>query len=150
MTNRERAAEAPLAPGKLPPALLGHLLSSYITPEASIIVGPGIGRDAAVIEMGDRILVATTDPITFAAIAAAHLVNVNANDLACLGATPRWLLATALFREGATAAEIETEFSSLARAAPARIALVGGHTEIVAGLDRTILSADDRRRRART
>ncbi|HEU5431734.1 MAG TPA: AIR synthase-related protein [Thermomicrobiales bacterium] len=141
MTSPKPSSTAPLAPGKLPPALLGRLLSSYLATDSSVIVGPGVGRDAAVIELDDRILVATTDPITFATRHAAdHLVDVNANDLACLGATPRWLLATALFREGIGAAEIEAEFAALARASARRgVALVGGHSEIVAGLDRTIL-----------
>ncbi|HEU0115149.1 MAG TPA: AIR synthase-related protein [Thermomicrobiales bacterium] len=141
MTNLEPSPNAPLAPGKLPPALLGHLLASYLPPDPSVLVGPGVGRDAAVIDVDGRLLVVATDPITFASRHAAdHLVDVNANDLACLGATPRWLLVTALFRDGIAAAEVEAEFAALARAAARRgLALVGGHSEIVAGLDRTIL-----------
>ncbi|HET7093710.1 MAG TPA: AIR synthase-related protein [Thermomicrobiales bacterium] len=141
MTSHERSASAPLAPGKLPPALLGHLLASYRAIDPSVIVGPGVGRDAAVVEVDGRLLVVATDPITFATRHAAdHLVDVNANDLACLGATPRWLLVTALFHEGIAAAEVEAEFAALARASARRgVSLVGGHSEIVAGLDRTIL-----------
>jgi len=66
------------------------------------------GEDAAVIDMGDRYLIATSDPITFATAEIGwYLVNVNANDLACLGATPRWLLLTMLLPEGCQPAQVE-------------------------------------------
>jgi hydrogenase maturation factor len=141
LIDHDRPAHAPLAPGKLPPALLGHLLASYRSSDPSVLVGPGLGQDAAAIGIDGRVLVATTDPITFATRNAAdHLVDVNANDLACLGATPRWLLVTALFRDGIDAAEVEAEFAALARASGRRgVTLIGGHSEIVPGLDRTIL-----------
>ncbi|MGN6755265.1 MAG: AIR synthase related protein, partial [Thermomicrobiales bacterium] len=79
--------------GKLPGALLERLLARYATADERLIVGPGIGRDAAAIALDDdRAFVVKTDPITFATAEIAwYLVNVNANDLACLGATPRWL-----------------------------------------------------------
>jgi hydrogenase maturation factor len=97
--------------------------------------GRASGRDAAAIALGDRILVAKTDPITFATEhAATYLVDVNGNDLACLGARPRWLLVTALLPEGITAGEVEAQFAELAAVCAARnIALVGGHTEVSAG-----------------
>jgi len=132
----------PLPAGKLPPGLLRALLASLAAPDASVVVGPGIGEDAAVIDMGaPELLVAKTDPITFAsADAGPYLLAVNGNDLAAMGAEPRWLLATALLPAGIRAAEAATLFGSLARAcAEAGIALVGGHTEITVGLDRPIL-----------
>ncbi len=101
-----------------------------------------MGRDAAAIRVGDRAIVVKTDPITFATPdAGRYLVNVNANDIVCMGASPRWLLVTALFPEaGTTEALVEDVFSSLADAASELgIALVGGHTEITIGLDRVIL-----------
>ena len=55
-----------------------------------MLVGPGIGYDAAAIAIGDRAIVVKSDPITFASSGGErHLVEVNANDIACLGATPR-------------------------------------------------------------
>ena len=131
----------PLPVGKLPAALLGRLVAAHGSTDPAVLVGPGIGRDAAAIRLGDVVLVAKTDPITFATrSAAAYLVDVNANDLVCLGATPRWLLATALLPEGVTAPEVEEQFAELFAACARRgISLVGGHTEVTAGLDRTIL-----------
>ena len=129
--------------GKLPSALLERLLARYAITDERLIIGPGIGRDAAAIALdAQRAMVVKTDPITFATAKIGwYLVNVNANDLACLGATPRWLLVTALLPEGRTTpALVEEIFAGLHEACAALgIALVGGHTEITHGLDRPIL-----------
>src|SRR5262249_61335338 len=55
----------PLPLGKLRPALLGELLTRHAGADPRVVVGPRVGEDAAVLDMGDRYLVATTDPITF-------------------------------------------------------------------------------------
>jgi hydrogenase maturation factor len=49
--------------GKLPSELLADLLAR-IGPYRSgrVVVGPGVGQDAAVIDMGDRLLVAKATP----------------------------------------------------------------------------------------
>lgn len=130
-----------LPPGKLPPDLLAGLLAN-IPPDPSVIVGPGIGRDAAAIRVNDGVIVVKTDPITFATGEIGwYTVNVNANDIACLGATPRWMLVTALLPERSTTPElVDSIFSGLCDACAALgISLVGGHTEITTGLDRPIL-----------
>ena len=52
-------------------------------------------------DLGDRYLVAKTDPITFATSEIGwYAVNVNANDVAVMGAQPRWFLATVLLPAG--------------------------------------------------
>lgn len=130
-----------LEAGKLPASLLAQLLAR-IPPDPRVIVGPGVGRDAAVIDMGDgRVLVAKTDPITFATdLAGWYAVNVNANDIACMGAEPRWLLATALLPEGASDDLPAIIFDQLTDACgKLGVALVGGHTEVTIGLDRPII-----------
>jgi hypothetical protein len=43
--------------GKLPVGLLSRLTSTYCVPDPSVVVGPGVGRDAAAIDLGDRYLV---------------------------------------------------------------------------------------------
>ncbi len=132
----------PLLPGKLPVDLLRRLLASAPTADPRVIVGPRVGVDAAVIEMGDRYLVAKTDPVTFATDDIGwYAVHVNANDVACCGATPRWFLATVLLPEhGATAELAESIFSQLADACrELNVSLCGGHTEITHGLDRPIV-----------
>ena len=130
----------PLPAGKLPSWLLRKVLPGS-PGDPDILVGPGIGRDAAAIAVGDRVIVAKNDPITFASEGGAtHMVEVNANDIACMGARPRWLLVTALLPHGVTPADVLNQFAELREACRQRsIELVGGHTEIVPGLSRPIL-----------
>ena len=131
-----------LPTGKLPPELLERLLTRYARPDPQLIVGPGLGVDAAVIAFGDRCLVAKTDPITFATDAIGwYAVNVNANDVAVMGARPRWFLATVLLPEGeATAAMAEAIFEQIDRScSQLSIALAGGHTEITYDLPRPLV-----------
>jgi hydrogenase maturation factor len=93
--------------------------------------------------MGDRYLVATSDPITFATDDVGwYALQVNANDVAVRGARPRWFLATVLLPEGRTSDEdVSTLFARLHEACEdMEIALVGGHTEITYGLDRPIIA----------
>jgi len=51
--------------GKLDFRLLEKLLNSNPIKDTRVIVGPRIGEDAAVIDFGNKYLVAKTDPITF-------------------------------------------------------------------------------------
>ena len=127
--------------GKLPGQLLARLIATYATSDPTVVVGPGIGGDAAAIDLGTTTLVVKSDPITFASESPArYLVDVNANDLACLGATPRWMMVTALLPEGTTEQDVETHFRELRDAClQRRISLVGGHTEVTLGLGRPIL-----------
>jgi len=130
-----------LPPGKLPPELLASLLAS-IESDPSVVVGPGIGRDAAVVRFADRLLVLKTDPITLARDEIGwYAAHVNANDIACMGATPRWMLVTTLLPEhDTTSALVERIFAGLREGCDAvGVRLVGGHTEITAGLDRPIM-----------
>ncbi len=128
--------------GKLPAGHLARLLTRHAPSDPRIILGPGIGRDAAVIDWGDRYLVAKTDPITFATDEIGwYAVHVNANDVACTGAAPRWFMATLLLPEGRTSpALVDAIFDQIADACrELGIALVGGHTEITHGLDRPVV-----------
>src|SRR3989441_1162446 len=108
----------------------------------STLRGPRLGEDAAVIDWGDRYLVAKTDPITFTAERLGwYAVNINANDVATLGARPRWFLATLLLPERRTTPELARRiFCDTLRACHALgVTLCGGHTEVTAGLDRPVL-----------
>jgi hydrogenase maturation factor len=133
--------DARLPVGKLPAQLLGRLIAEYGTSDESVLVGPGIGGDAAAIDLGETTLVVKSDPITFASESPAqYLVDVNANDLACLGARPRWMMVTALLPTGTTEARAEAHFRELRDACLKRaISLVGGHTEVTPSLRRPIL-----------
>lgn len=127
--------------GKLPGELLARLIADYGSSDPTVLVGPGIGGDAAAIDLDATTLVVKSDPITFASDSPGqYLVDVNANDLACLGATPRWMMVTALLPAGTSEDEVETHFRELRDACVGRsISLVGGHTEVTSAVSRPIL-----------
>ena len=126
--------------GKLPAPLLQKLLSKIKHVDPRVILGPKLGEDAALIEFGNKILAAKTDPITFATdLIGWYLVQVNTNDLAVVGATPRWMLVTLLLPEGTNEEQITSIFNDLTKAAESQnIVLIGGHTEVTSGLNRSI------------
>ncbi len=132
-----------LPPGKLPGALLAELLDQAPLTDPRVLIGPRVGEDAAVIDMGTHLLIAKSDPITFATDAIGYYaVTVNANDIAAMGGTPRWFLATLLLPEKTTSEELVRRiFTQLRQACEAlQIALVGGHTEITVGLERPVIA----------
>lgn len=138
------ASSSQLLPaGKLPLPLLEKLLQRFTPDDPRIVVGPRAGEDAAVFDFGERYLVAKTDPITFATSEIGwYAVNVNANDIAVMGAEPRWFLATVLLPAGQASPEMaEAIFAQIYDACAALgVTLAGGHTEITIGLDRPIIS----------
>lgn len=130
--------------GKLPHEYLSRLLAGAPVSDPRVLVGPGSGLDCAVIDLGDRYLVFKSDPITFATDQIGwYAVQVNANDIATTGGTPRWMLATLLLPEGQASPElVEGIFDQLGAACrESGISLVGGHTEVTYGLDRPVISA---------
>lgn len=132
--------------GKLPLGFLQALLKKYAKPSGEshgVKVGAGLGRDAAVIGLGDRLLIAKTDPITFVAEDIGYYaLHINANDVACMGGEPKWFLATLLLPESTTTpALVESIFRQLGEACKKiGVTLCGGHTEITAGLDRPLIA----------
>lgn len=131
----------PLPTGKLPYDELRRLLSIIHHPNGSVLLGPGIGEDAALIDMGDKLLVVHADPITGAVEEIGWLsVNVSANDVATRGARPRWLVSVILLQEGAGPEVVESIARQIRDAADAIGAVVvGGHTEVTPRLDRPIV-----------
>lgn len=127
--------------GKFPPQLLEKLLSRPGIADPRVLLGPRIGEDAAVIDMGERLLVAKSDPITFATDEIGwYAVQVNANDVACTGGVPRWFLATLLVPESFTEGQAEAIHAQVLDACTAMdVSLVGGHSEVTFGLDRPIM-----------
>ncbi len=134
---------AVLPAGKLPQDFLEEMIGRFVRKDKRVLVSAGIGRDAAVIDFGEKLLVAKTDPITFvAADAGWYALQINANDIACMGGEPRWFLATLLFPQGATpTALVEKTFSQIGAACrKLGVTLCGGHTEITMGLNRPLIT----------
>ncbi|MHA1727767.1 MAG: AIR synthase-related protein [Promethearchaeota archaeon] len=147
--------------GKLRIGLLREIFEEYNTPEIlkelkkqksieaiyknakeRVKMGFAIGEDAGVIDMGEQYLVAKTDPITFATDEIGYyVVNVNANDVAAMGAVPKWFQATILLPESSTTAEMAKDICIDIQRACLNIGvvLIGGHTEVTYDLKRPII-----------
>ena len=132
--------------GKLDIHLLKKLLEKHTILDPRVVVGPKIGEDAAVIDLGqraDHYWVVTSDPITFTTEEIGYYgVVVNVNDIATRGAIPKWFLATLLFPEKETNIDlIEKVFHQIHQVCQRfGVSFVGGHTEVTPGIEKTILS----------
>ena len=127
--------------GKLKHDFLKELLPKH-DGSTNLVVGPQLGEDAAVIELGDSYLVATSDPITFATEDIGwYVVCVNSNDIAAMGAVPKWLLVTLLLPEDATTPEMVRNIMAQLTQACAEfdIALCGGHTEVTPAVTQPVV-----------
>lgn len=132
-----------LKTGKLQSEFLQSLLGKIDILDERVVIGPGIGEDAAAIDMGDHYLIVKSDPITFVQDRIGwYAVNINANDIAAMGGKPQWFLVTMLLpEEGTTTTMIETIMHDLQDScAELGISLIGGHTEVTRGLHQPILS----------
>lgn len=132
--------------GKLKHKFLNEMLEKFVSSthfkDNRVVLGSQIGEDAAVIDMGDKYLVAKTDPITFVTDEIGYYaVHVNVNDVVCTGATPKWFQSTILLPSGKTDGDlIEYIFKNIHDTCKALgITIVGGHTEITSGIDRPIV-----------
>jgi len=106
-----------------------------------VILGSSIGEDAALVSFGDKILVMTTDPVTGTTSDLGWLsVHINANDVACRGAKPRWFLCDLLLPERSNVNLVDSIMRQVDLAAKRLgVAVVGGHTEVTPGLNRPII-----------
>jgi hydrogenase maturation factor len=134
-----------LKTGKLDIDILKRFLERNTILDPQVVVGPKIGEDAAVIDLGkgtDHYWVITSDPITFTTEEIGYYgVVVNLNDIATMGAIPKWFLATLLFPEGSDLMIIEKVFKQIHNACHRfKVSFIGGHTEITPGIKRMILS----------
>ena len=153
-----------LPTGKLPAELLAELISTLPVDDPDLFLGPGVGEDAAIIEIGgisgdeasssrgreaptqrdggDRLLAAKSDPITFATDEIGYYaVNVCANDLAVCGARPRFYLPTVLLPEGTTEEDVREICDQLGDACRALgIVVAGGHTEVTAAVNQPVVA----------
>lgn len=131
-----------LKAGKLPPDLLASFIDDLTPPDQRLLLGPGVGEDAAFVSFGSSTLIAKSDPITFATDRIGwYAIQVNANDIAASGGTPKWFLGTLLLPEGEPASTARDIFAQLNKAATELgITLIGGHTEVTVGLPRPIIS----------
>jgi hydrogenase expression/formation protein HypE len=128
--------------GKVPPELLGTLVYTHLgARRPDVLVHAQFGEDCAVIEFGDEVAVLTTDPITGAGPDLGwYAVFIATNDLAAAGAEPIALLVTLLLAPAHAAADLPRVMRDASAAATQLgVEIVGGHSEVTRGIDRTII-----------
>ena len=129
--------------GKVPfQSLLKTVLGHLGVPNARLLTGPAIGEDAAIIDMGDKVLVLATDPITAAIQNIVWLsVHINANDVATCGAKPLWFLNSILLPAQANEELLGIIMRQIDQAAhELNISVIGGHSEVTPGLNHPIIT----------
>ena len=105
-----------------------------------VLVPPRFGEDAAAIRIDGKTVIAAMDPITGSGTRIGWLsVHVNANDVAVMGAEPRWFSLTILLPEDHLG-ELEGIMDEVHKACrKLKIALITGHTEITPNISRPII-----------
>ncbi|MEJ2190668.1 MAG: HAD-IA family hydrolase [Acidobacteriota bacterium] len=129
-----------LPPGKVPWELVAELVAGELPPQVRL--GPGVGEDAALVEIGGETWAVASDPISFTSSEAGRLaVIVNANDVAVRGARPSLFLAVALIAPEEASPELVQKLLSQVRGTCAEVGatLIGGHTEVTPGLPHSIV-----------
>jgi hydrogenase expression/formation protein HypE len=119
--------------GKLSPEKLQTLvLDKFQKRHPQVLLGAGLGEDAAIVDFGEDLCVVASDPITGAGVGMGRLaVHVACNDVAAAGATPIGiqvilLLPTDMPEEGIM--ELMAEIADTGEGLG--IDIIGGHTEI--------------------
>jgi hydrogenase maturation factor len=131
-----------LRAGKVPPQVLKKCVFPFLgASDSSVLHGPGIGRDAALVQVGQKVAVASTDPITGAEKnIGAYALHICANDVATFGVKPRWFLVTILLPEGSDSELLHTIMQSMDEAAKELdVAIIGGHSETTSTTTRPIV-----------
>ncbi len=133
-----------LTPGKLPIDFLKTCIALKGAPDARVLIGPRFGEDCAVIDLGTQYLITKTDPVTFASEEIGwYAVHVNANDVATMGARPRWFQACLLFPPGTTEETVRQVFVQIdAASKELGIAVTGGHTEVTSAVTQPVVIGD--------
>jgi hydrogenase expression/formation protein HypE len=128
--------------GKVPIDVLKDIVFKNLgVKRDEIALGPMAGIDGAVINIGNRSLVVSMDPITGAIEHIGWLaVNVNANDVATFGCPPAFFLSCILLPEDSGKSSVEKISTQMNKAATdLGIAIVGGHCEVTCELTTPIV-----------
>jgi hydrogenase maturation factor len=131
-----------LPSGKIPKEILEEVIFKNLgVKRKEVVLGPSAGIDGAVIDLGNKSLIASMDPITGAIERIGWLaVNINANDIATFGVEPLFFLSCILLPEKSGRKIVETISVQMNKAAKELgIAIIGGHCEVTPGLSNPIV-----------
>ncbi len=127
--------------GKIKESTLAELLALLPQNDERVVIPPEIGCDAAGIHYQGKYIAITTDPVTFTSDRiGTYAVNVNINDLACMGCRPLWFTMNILLPEGSTQAQLTTIMRDISRQLTHySIQAIGGHTEVTKAVNQPIV-----------
>jgi len=131
-----------LPPGKIPIDILTEVVFKNLGAERKeVILGPAAGIDGSVLDVGNKSLIVSMDPITGAVERIGwEAVNVNANDVATFGVEPVFLVSCIMLPENAERKTVEVICGQMdAAARELGVAIVGGHCETTPGLANPIV-----------
>ena len=129
--------------GKIPPDSMTRAVYSHGGKRnPRLVLGPGIGRDTAVVRLATKHVVLTADPVTGTTRhIGEHSVHINANDIAATGAKPVWYVCTVLLPPGTSEKTLAGIMRGIDQASRSLgITVAGGHTEVTRGLDRPLVA----------
>lgn len=113
------------------------VLEKYVFPflgekYKEVVLGPTVGCDGAIIDIGKNSLITSMDPITGAIEQIGWLaVNINANDIATFGVKPRYFLSSILLPKKSNKQTVKKICEQMDCAAKeVGIAIIGGHCEL--------------------
>lgn len=131
-----------LPPGKVPINVLEEVVFKNLgVKREEIAIRPSAGLDGAVIDVGSKSLIASTDPITGAIERIGWLaVNINANDVATFGVEPSFFFSSILLPHNSDRRTVESICTQIDRAAKKLgMAVAGGHCEVTPSLTNPIV-----------
>lgn len=129
--------------GKLKIGDLKELILKNIKNNRSEVLScPEIGGDCAVVDVGDKLLYLSSDPITGATEGIGQLaININANDIATSGNEPLGVMLTILAPEGTSKESLERIIKEAqSQCDKLNMSILGGHTEITDAVNRIVIS----------
>lgn len=128
--------------GKLSSAeLRARVLPFRGAARVEVLVGPGVGLDSTVVDLGGDVCVISSDPITGAGKGAGRLaVIVATNDVAAHGARPVGIVVVLLLPEGTPIDAVEELMREIdGEARRLGVAVLGGHTEITSRVNDVVV-----------
>jgi hydrogenase expression/formation protein HypE len=128
--------------GKIPVDILNEVVFKNLgAKRKEVALGPSVGIDGAVLNVGNKSIVTSMDPITGAIERIGWLsLNINANDIATFGVKPAFFLSCIMLPEAVDRRTVETITSQIDKAAKnLGIAIIGGHCEVTPHLKNAIV-----------
>lgn len=130
--------------GKLTSAQLENIIfKSLKKRRKEVLVRPSVGEDCAVVDMGEKLCVMSTDPITGTSEEIGKLaVHITCNDIASNGVEPVGIMLTILCPVGTLESELKKIMDDASKEAEKlNIEIIGGHTEITKAVNQIVISA---------